>query len=368
MTPFEAVLLEEPVFKEGKTLLHLKGFYILIKGYTDFHYGDRLKIDGEIDSQGVLKYPKVEKLGQGQGNYFYEKLLSIRKRLTDVIKFSLPEPQATLLSGVLLGEVGNFSKDFYENLQRSGTIHVVVVSGYNISVITGLVMGLTGTIRRRYAVILMIGIVILYTFLTGAQIPTIRAAIMSSVVYLAGVFGRAANSVYLLFLVAILMMALNPSIAVEVSFQLSFLATLGVLTLTDKFSNYLSRLPRPFKEDLATSLAAQALVLPVIFYHFGQISLISPIVNGLILWLVPLVTFAGMVLICLGILILPLAQIFAWLVWFPLTIFVLVVNYSGSLPIASISVTEKSWWLVVGFYLVTLSFWLWQKLKELKQT
>jgi competence protein ComEC len=365
---FESVLLEEPKRKNGFTYFHLGDSLVQTHVYTDFHYGDVLRIYGQADSDKILRYPKIEKVGENYGNPFYESILNLRRHLLVIFNNLLPEPHSALVSGIVLGGQEELPEGFLDNLRRSGTIHVVVVSGYNIAVVAGFVMNLAGFIRRRYAILLTFTVILLYTFLTGAEPPTVRAAIMGSIAYLALLLGRFNVSVYVLFLTGSIMLLWDPKLVWNISFQLSFMATLGIITLTKALDKTFIRwLPSPFRENLTTTLSAQLLVTPVVFYHFGQISLIAPLINTLILWLIPLITLGGFVLLGLGILIFPLAKIIATLLWLPLTVFIWVVNYGGSLVFSSVGVPQRSWWLVGGYYLMLLSLLLWMKSRGLRK-
>lgn len=272
------------------------------------------------------------------------------------------EPHASLMNGLLLG-VKNLPKELEEAFKITGTIHVVVVSGYNISLVGGFFLRLSGLLKRQQAILLTLTAIVLYTLLVGPNPPVVRSALMASVSYLGVWLGRQRLALFSLLMAAGLMVALNPAIISSISFQLSFLATLGILVFADKFNLYLKNIPQPFKESLTVTLAAQIMVLPVIFYNFGTISLISPLVNTLVLWTIPLATVLGFISLLLGLIFFPLGVLFAWIAWAPMSIFIFIVNLGADIPLAQLNLGRNDWLMVIGWYLLVVSLFIYFKSK-----
>jgi competence protein ComEC len=249
-----------------------------------------------------------------------------------------------------LGANEELPAEFKEALRKTSTIHVVVVSGYNISVVAGFLIGLSKFIKRQYATFLGLLVIAFYTLLVGANAPAVRAAIMSSAAFFATLLGRQRFPLYFLALAALIMLLVKPTVIGDIGFQLSFLATAGIILFQNKIFQPLKLLPKPFGEDLSTTLAAQSLVVPVLFYHFGSVSAISPVVNAVSLWIIPLVTILGFVFLAVSFALPFIASFLAWILWVFLTIFVFLVEGFGKLSFAYFSFSQGIIWPALFYY------------------
>lgn len=343
-----ATLLEEPrVF--GKWQYFDMDVYS-VKASSDLilKYGDQLQIEGQMEDSR-FQDPEIKVTGSSKWRKI---LFSLRQNLKNRIFSGLSEPQASLLAGIVLGSKEALSEDFKESLRKTGTIHVVVVSGYNISVVAGLLMGLSRFIKRQFAIILALVSITFYTLLVGADPPAVRAAIMGSVAFTAVFLGRQSFSLYSLMLAAFIMIMFNPTVAIQVGFQLSFLATAGIILFQEKIRKIFRFLPKPFNEDLATTVSAQSLVIPVLFYHFGSVSAISPVVNAAILWTIPLATILGFIYLAISFVVPFLAVILSWILWALLSIFVFAIQLFGKLSFAYFEFESNQLLPLVLYYLV----------------
>ena len=198
----------------------------------------------------------------------------VRQNLDQKISLLLPSPQAELLSGVLLGQNKTLPATLKLKLRDTSTLHIVVASGQNLSLVAAFFLNLAGLIKRRNAIVLSLLAVVLYTLLTGVQVPVLRAAIMFSLASLAQIFGRQRDGWWVLTLTAGLMLLINPEWITDLSFQLSFLATFGVVVVSPILIRYLDKIP-VIGQDLSVTLAAQLMVTPIIAQSFHQISFVS---------------------------------------------------------------------------------------------
>lgn len=285
----------------------------------------------------------------------------LREQLLQNTQLLLPEPHASLLAGIVLGEKGSLTNEFKNALIATGTIHVVVVSGYNISLISGWLSGMNRIFSRPITFVLIVSCVIFYTLLTGAEAPTIRAAIMGLLVWGSRVVGRLADSIFLLILTGVVMFVFDHTVISSISFQLSFMATLGILLFGSKLGEFFKFLPSPLGSDLATTLSAQILVLPILVYYFGSVSWISPVVNLLVLWTVPLATILGFLTLFVSTLSMEVAKVTAWFVWLPLNIFQEIVTLGGSFPYAQIYLPGQNVLLLIGLYLLIMGVFLFRR-------
>lgn len=357
-------VLNEPYLRKGKLNFRLDR-YLVVSEYKNIVFGDFVAVTGNlVDKKLVAKSVQiVPKRG------FEGALTQLRLKLNNQIKENLPSPQSELLTGVVLGIKSDLDPKFKQNLINTGTLHVVVVSGYNIALVAGLVSSLSFLIGRKKANILAIGSIVIYTLLVGASAPTLRAALMGTLTLTATLMGRQALSVYLLFLTGYLLLLVNPRNLVDISFQLTFLATLGLIMFTKRLSNLLSKLTKVLREPLATTLAAQSLVTPLIVFYFGNLSLIAPLVNVLVLWSVPTITLIGFTYLAVGQINTLLASVLGYLLLLPLTFFVKVVEFFGQLNLLVFQLDEGNWFILLGYLslLTSALVFIWQKTYVKKQ-
>jgi len=288
---------------------------------------------------------------QGGWEPKFDLFVSQRQALDQKINQFLPSPQAELLSGILLGESKNLPGRLKLALRDTSTLHIVVASGQNLSMVAGFFLALSGLIKRKNAVALSLGAAIFYTILTGLQVPILRAAIMFSLASLAQLFGRERDGAWVLVVTAALMLLINPGWITSISFQLSVLATFGVIVVAPILLKYLDKVP-VIGSDLAVSLAAQIMVTPIIAQNFHQFSLVGLVTNVLILWTVSFIMILGMVMSMVGFFWSGLAWLIALAVSAFLTYFIYIVQFFASFSFAWIYVGQYLWIVWLGYYLV----------------
>lgn len=260
----------------------------------------------------------------------------------------LPEPQASLVVGMLFGTKASMPPDFYESLIVTGTVHMIALSGMNVSIIVALLFeGLGKYFGKWTRIWITLGGILGFVLLVGAGPTIVRASIMGSLAVVAALLGRKSIPLLSLVIASIIMIAFDTQVVTDISFQLSFLATLGIILFAKKQVNE-SLLPEKtttrkqnyivdvLKSDLRVTLAAQIFTLPVIFWYFGRISLISPLANIAVGWLVAPIMYLGMVTIVFSFVFKPVAILLSFLLWAPVTIFIMVVSLLSKVPFASI--------------------------------
>lgn len=203
---------------------------------------------------------------------------------TSVVNQLLP---AGLLNGILFGTKAQLAPTFKTALIRSGTLHIVALSGMNITILMTITAStLLRIFSRRITSLLTVLIIMGFIWFVGLSPSVIRAAIMGCLSLLSTIFGRQKGALWCLLLAALGMLILNLSYLTDVSFQLSFLATLGIILFTK--SNKKEINPSKFflcnliKDDLKTTLYAQVFTMPIFIFTFHQVSLMSPVPNILI--------------------------------------------------------------------------------------
>ena len=351
-------------------------------------YGDRLELHGELKTppegetfnyreylaqHGIftlVSYPDVQLLARNRGNPFMTVMNSVRGYAYETIQKILPANEAALLCGILLGIDSDIPPSLVRAYQQTGTAHIVAISGFNIAIIAGIFTFLFRRflVRWKAAIFSIIGI-FLYTVLVGASPSVLRAAIMGSLGIVGGLIGRRSAGLNLLAFTAAIMCLFNPFLPWDISFQLSFLATLGILLFADPLNDWLGdALERRFKAETARkiakpigdyfllTLAAQAMTLPVLAYHFQRISFSSVIANPLILPIQPAVMTLGGIATLMGMIWLPLGKLIGY-VAYPLIAYTnWMTTVLARLP-GSLSLEAFSLWVVIGFYLLMFA-WL----------
>ena len=278
--------------------------------YPAYEYGDRLVISGTLQRQVInpwysrfsLIYPGIKRVTAGN-NIF----IGFKNKLAVWYTRVLPEPEAGLLAGIVLGSKRGLPQDFWQALQKTGTLHIVVASGYNVTVVMGAVVFLfAGILPRLWAMVLAMIAVGAYSIMAGLEPAIVRAAIMGTLAYFGQALGKPRDGVRLLAAAAGAMLLINPLFLFDVGFQLSVMATLGILLVCPR----LPRLP----QGVGESLAAQLFVWPILLYNFGRMSLFGILVNSLIAPLVPYVMVLGFL---------------PWLAYVPLHLIVVIINRFG---------------------------------------
>lgn len=262
--------------------------------YPEYHYGDRIEAVGVVKNQ-ELAFPKISVL-EGKKSSLGSFLLGWREKFEAVYKKTLPEPQSSLLAGIVLGSKSNLPQDLYLNFQKTGVLHIVVASGMNVTIIAGTMISfLLLFFSRRLAVILSCLLIWFYVGLAGAEPPIVRAGLMGTLTFLALFLGREAQAFRILGLTGFMMLLFDPKLASDLGFQLSFMATFGIIFFNPLFVTLFKRIPAIIRNDLSQTLGAQIATLPIIILTFGSYSLISPIVNLLIVSTLPFIMRLGLI-------------------------------------------------------------------------
>ncbi|OIP97676.1 hypothetical protein COT69_00280 [candidate division WWE3 bacterium CG09_land_8_20_14_0_10_39_24] len=339
-----------------------------------FRAGDILKINfapARCDKQTCsLLYRKaisLEKIGTTKSAVIMRLFLNVRNRINELYAKNLPSPYAELLAGMTLG-IKNLPQNFSEALIKTGVIHVVVVSGFNVSLVISALFPLLLFFGRRVSLAISFLGVLSFVCLVGFEPPVIRAGIMGLIMLYGKYRGREKNVLAILFLAGAVMVFINPLIVYDLSFILSFLATFGLIAFSPILKTYL-----PFKfygleEDFIATLCAQILVWPIISYSFGRVSLISPLVNVLILWVVPLVTVMGFLYIAIASILIFingsfLLAVVSWAIKIPLAYFSQVVDLFAKLSFSQIEFKVNNAFMV-GYYLLLALVLLWLTKKK----
>ena len=320
----------------GKALL-------LIPNPSDYEYGDVLQAAGNLetppqldgfDYKGylanrsvytIVSYPQVEKLASGKGNPVLSWIYDMRNRMSESLIRILPEPQASLAQGIILGIRGNIPQDLKDDFSATGTTPILVISGQNLSILAGILISLGIWLFGRkhyYYTWLALAVIWIYTMFVGVSPPVVRAAIMISLFLFADMFGRQRNSASALVFAAGVMIGISPPVLWDVSFQLSVLAMGGLVLISPHFQSFTRNIvanklgETGFRVSAANivldsfdvTLASLIAVWPLIAYYFGIVSLVAPVSTLLAVPALTGIIVTGIIAGGLGILWLPLGD------------------------------------------------------------
>ena len=278
----------------------------------NFHYGDLLEIRGAIVKSptgrlNIASFPEIEIVSRNNGNPIKTRLFRFKEKLINNLDAVLPPQEAALMSGILLGERGEFSQEFKDQLNKSGTTHIVALSGYNISIIGLTLTGILGLFfRKHWAFYLSLFTIPLFVIMTGAEASVIRAGIMGIIVLLAQKQSRLYSFRNAVAITAFLMLLFNPKLLIfDLGFQLSFAALMGIVYLFPYFERRLGWRDKEgsifeLKKNGLQTFSAQLAVSPILLIKFGYLSATALLANILILTFIPLTMFFGFITALLG--------------------------------------------------------------------
>ena len=314
----------EPIRYENSQYLRLNGLKIYLPLYPEVSYGDTVVIEGVVASSSKGKIDRLKSQILTSITENTAGLYILRKNILEFLQKSLPEPHSSLIAGMVLGSKKNLPNDFYQTLKSTGTIHVVVASGMNATLVGGFVLAaLLNFVNRRKAVLFSVFVVWMYAVISEFDAPIVRASIMATMISIAQLSGRSNFTWWSLVITIFMMLFVKPEWLTDLGFILSFVSTTSLMLFEKRIATYFEKVPQILREGLTTSLAAQIGVAPILFLTFGQFNVFSPIINALILWTVPLITvigflggIIGLIWYDLGKLILYFAYPFtSWFIW-----------------------------------------------------
>lgn len=372
-----------PLFVESDLLAQLPRF-------ASVAYGDRLLITGTLTAPPVfahfdyreylarrgihvlLRADQTTLMAHDRGNPLLSALLAVKAQARRAILASLPEPHASVLQGILLGDHSDIPDDLEEAFNRTSTSHILVISGYNLTVVAAIFGGMVRQSRwswRRTASVLA-GIAV-YTLLVGAEPSVVRAAIMAGIVIFGQAIRRQAHPLNSLALASLLMTMIDPFALSDRGFLLSVTSTLGLILyagpIQARFAGWLehrihSDAARAFtgvlNGVLAPTIAAQIMSLPLLVQWFGQVSLVALAANALVLPVQPLLMISGGLATAIAALWLPLGRALMSIAWMGLAWTILIVERLAALPFAIVPWTPSPW-LAWVYYVVVLAVTWW---------
>jgi competence protein ComEC len=323
-----------------------------------------------------LKNAKATVLSHGHGNWMVAKLIPVKNAIVDSFRRVLPGREADLLAGINLGVKSSIDDQFRNDLVTTGTIHIIALSGYNVTIVANFLHDFfVGILGLSIAAAAWSGAlcIVLFVTMTGLQSSAVRAGIMA----LIGIFARSHGRIYdafrALVIAGFLMILWDPKyLAYDVSFALSFLATLGILFITPVLTRAFARVPEKFlfvislREAMSVTLGANLGVTPYILYKMGTFSLIALPANIMVLPAVPLAMGFGALAGLVGSFSGMLAYPFSIATYGLLRYVRILVAYFAKVPYASLAFHGFPLWLCLVMYLLLL-WWLYRAWNNIRK-
>ncbi len=383
----DGIVIHDPDEREATTKLTIAvskingqsaSFRLLatVPRYPEFKYGDRLHLEGKLDEpksfsedgvhifnypkwlakDGVValaSHPKISPIESGQGNTVLQNLYRLKDSFLEKIHRLIAEPESGLLAGLLVGSKQALGADLQEIFRRAGVVHVVVLSGYNITIVGAAFMRIFAFLPKLLGTSLGAAGMVLFVLMVGASATAVRATVMALLVLLAQVTGRSSNALRILLIAAFFMVLQNPYIlAFDPSFELSFLATLGLILYSPYFERKLVFVPEKFglRSIAASTISTQIMVLPLLFWMNGLFSIVALPVNLLILGFIPFAMLIGFIAGMLGFISWWIAFPFAFITEIILRYELWIITFFANLPFAAISIPAFPFWIAVIWY------------------
>lgn len=414
---FRAVVVSEPEEREFNTRLYIKvleieegggggsvgdtkvslvGEKILVTtarySETPISYGDVLDVSGiietpenflgssgrEFDYIGYLQAkninfrmsnPRIVFIRNEPSSKILQTLFAIKRGFISRIDAALSEPQSSLAAGILIDGKGSIDATLQDEFKKAGIVHIVVLSGFNVTIVADTIFKIFSLFLPRLASIGSASLGILaFAFITGGTTTVIRASIMAALALLAKAAFRNYDPARALFLTGVVMIAFNPRILLhDPSFQLSFMATFSVIVLVPIFEDLFHRVPERFglRGLISATVITQFFLLPLLMYMTGTISLVALPVNFIVLPTIPVAMLLSFITACLAFISPFVALPAAFIAHIVLSYIIGVAHWSASLRFAEIAVGNISIIFVALSY-IGIGWWAWRRWKVKK--
>jgi len=362
---------------------------LFVPRYHDYHYGDEIIVTGCLENPrpiddfdypsylanrgiySLMSFPEVEILDREKGIKPLNQIYLFRDCISLSLSRILPEPHSSLAKALTLGVRDNVPKYIEEEFSRSGTTHLLAISGLHLSILTGMLLtvGIYLWGKRHYRYIwLTLGMIWLYAVLTGMNPPIIRATVMASLFLVADLLGRQRSAITALTFAAAIMVAIEPQVLWKTSFQMSFAAMTGLIVLVPIISRPgLKLINCRLKEGsvaaeaagfinngFTISIAALIGVGPLIALYYNTVSFIGPVATLFTLPFIPASIVSSGLTGVLGLIALPVGLFISWVAWFLISYILLIIRIFGSIPLAAMDISIKPYMVWVYYLILAL--------------
>ena len=327
--------------------LELTGPLVLPRNFSDDNTDETFDYVSYLQKDRIyfiLYEPLMHVVATGKGNPVIAVLLSIKHAFVESIDRVLPEPNASLVSAIIVGDRHGVPENILDMLRAVGIIHIVILSGYAITIVAESVRRFFSRFGFRTSLVLASVSIILFALMTGASAMVVRASIMALFAFLSKALARKHDVVRALVLTLFIMVLWNPMILVfDTSFQISMIAVAGLIFISPVFD-------KRFKNEIIVStLSAQIAVLPYLLFVTGSLSLFSVPANLLVLPVLPLTMLFGLLAGVIGFISSILAFPFSTIAYALTTYELFAAKIFSAIPFSSVHI-PMPFWIVVILY------------------
>lgn len=388
-------VVRDPEVRSETVHLHIEPIYAESQGRERllviadrYQYEDTIVYGDVVRIEGVLEYPEPFETDGGrvfdyigylraQGVFYIVSKAEIeiestgeshmlrglyygKHQFMESLEEILPHPHSGLGEGILLGVKSALGDDLSEAFRKTGIIHIVVLSGYNVLIVVEAMMYLLAYFfRPRTRMVCGILGIVSFAFLVGFSATVVRACIMASILVIARGMHRMYSALRALGIAGVVMVFLNPHLLVhDIGFQLSFLATLGLILFSGYFEKRFTFMPTwlGLRSIFSATIATQIAVLPILLYHTGMFSLVSILVNMLVLPMVPLAMLFTFLTGMIGLASSALGSLIGYVAYLSLSYIIMIAERFGDLSFSAQIVPVFPFWVVVISY-VGIGVW-----------
>ncbi|MFH1233771.1 MAG: ComEC/Rec2 family competence protein [Patescibacteria group bacterium] len=347
--------------------------------YPTYSYGDQLAVVCKLiapekfdefaynrylaryNIYSVCYYPRIKVVEHNQGNWFYQKIFIFKSKLFSLIDYSIGDPEASLTRSIAFGGQRGLDEKIRQQFSRVGLTHIMAVSGFNVGILAIVVLSLLLGIgfSRRQSFYLSIIILLIYIILVGAPASAMRAGLMGFLVLWALHLGRLNKITNALVLTATILLLINPKLLRDdIGFQLSFCALAGLIYVSPFLENFLIKIKIPelkgLRSCLAMTLSAQIFTWPISAYNFSQISLIAPLANLLVIWLIPFLTIVILIALPASFILPSLSSLFFLPALFASKYILFIVQLMSEVPHSYLETAYVGWIGLVVYYIAVI--------------
>lgn len=322
--------------------------------YESFDYGRYLRSMGY---KGLIYLKDYSIVGN---NLMYEYIYKVKSYISNTIRY-LYKTNSDFINSMMLGQKDDLSQNEKLMFTRTGTSHIIAISGLHTGILSGLIIFMMGKINKIYKLIVLSTMMFIYSAMVGNSPSIIRAIMFMISLYLSFFLDRKMDKISTLSFIGILFVINNPYIIYNISFQLSFLATLSIIYFYGYINNKLNI------KIISLTLSANILTIPIIYYNFEGIPLVSILGNIIIVPFIGIIIYLAILSLILFNINIYISSIVVYINRFILeTIYVLLEKISN-LDFAYIVIEEPKLYYVIIYYIVVFLYMIYKEAKTIKE-
>ena len=331
-------------------ILNTKGKYKSLDNmiFDDFNYGRYIK---SIGLDGIIYMESYDIVGQ---NFLYKNIGRLKMYISDTSRY-LYKKNSDFINSILLGQRENLSQEQNDIFQRSGTSHIIAISGLHTGILCAIISFLIGGINKFYKLLILFIIINIYMIMVGASPSIVRSIYFITILYLSIFLDKKVDGISTLSIVGIFLVINNPYIIYNTSFQLSFLATLSIIY----FYSYINRILKI--SIISLTISANILTLPIIYYNFKGISIISIIGNLIVVPFIGIIMYLSIISIFLFNLNIEISKFIAKINYIIVNIIYYSLEKISDLYFVYIEIENPKIYYVIIYYIIIFSYMIYKE-------